>query len=238
MDLLKTQTGRVLVESHRGVEREGIPENSWTGIKAAYEEGADFIEVDVQLSRDGVPFLHHNYTLADGRWCHDLDWNELKEYEIEGERLPLLSEVLEWAQESEAKISLDLKPGFKQVGRLSMKTAQLIRDRNCWEHIMLLAWDHRELKQIKEAFPKATTRFTLFARPANLSDVAKAADCDAVGLSYGVARPEDVEELHAQNIAVSLGGMWQFDLDAVQNLDVDILGWGRPSEARQALGYT
>ena len=214
-----------------------MSENSWQGIKAAHEEGADFIEVDVQLSRDGVPFLHHNYSLADGRWCHAVDWNELKNYELEGERLPLLSEVLDWAQEVKTNISLDLKSGFKRFGRLSMKTAQLIQDRNCWESIMLAAWDHQELKHLKESFPKATTRITLFARLANLVDVAKAAHCDAVGLSYGVARPEDVEVLHAHNIAVSLSGMWQFDLNAVQDLDIDILCWGRPSEARQQLGY-
>ena len=51
------------------------------------------------MSQDGVPFLRHNYQLPDGRWCHDVAWNELKELKIEGEPLPLLEDVLVWARD-------------------------------------------------------------------------------------------------------------------------------------------
>ena len=71
LELLKSKTGRTLIESHRGVEGD-VPENSWSAIKLGHQLGADLIEVDVQLSRDDVPFLRHNYQLPDGRWGHDL----------------------------------------------------------------------------------------------------------------------------------------------------------------------
>jgi glycerophosphoryl diester phosphodiesterase len=69
----RTDTGRIFVESHRGAEKCG-PENSWPALEVAHHSGVDLIEVDVQICREGVTFIRHNYTLPDGRWCSTLDW--------------------------------------------------------------------------------------------------------------------------------------------------------------------
>src|SRR5688572_3504411 len=108
IELLKSKRGRTLIESHRGMEVD-VPENSWPAIQLGHQMGADLIEVDVQLSQDGVAFLRHNYTLPDGRWCHDMCWDELKDLEIEGEPLPVLEDVLVWARDAGAHLSLDMK---------------------------------------------------------------------------------------------------------------------------------
>src|SRR5262245_38413736 len=103
LELLKSKTGRTLIESHRGVEGD-VLENSWSAIQLRHELGADLIEVDVQLSQDGVAFLHHNYTLPDGRWCSNVSWNELKELKTKGEHLPRLEDVLVWARDTGANL--------------------------------------------------------------------------------------------------------------------------------------
>src|SRR5215510_8566143 len=112
LELLKSKTGRTLIESHRGVEGD-VPENSWPAIQLGRQLGADLIEMDVQLSQDGVAFLHHNYQLPDGRWCHEVAWNELKELRIDGEPLPKLEDVLVWARDAGANLSLDIKTFFR-----------------------------------------------------------------------------------------------------------------------------
>ena len=235
MELLKSKTGRILIESHRGVEHTH-PENSWPAIQAARDEKADFIEVDVQLSADGIPFLHHNYEMAEGGWCHALDWKQLEARTIGGEKLPLLRDVLVWARDEDVNLSLDLKPGFHPVGRLAKHVTQLIQTSDCWGHVMLLAWDHQELLAIKNSFPQATTRITFHGRGVDIVGSAKAARCNAVGLTYGVARQKEVEELHRNGFAVSLGGMWELDIQMVKELDIDIVCWGQPAEARKRLG--
>ena len=48
--------------AHRGYPRH-YPENTLAGITAALQAGARHLEVDVQLSRDGVPVLFHDATL-------------------------------------------------------------------------------------------------------------------------------------------------------------------------------
>lgn len=50
------------IVAHRGY-RQRFPENTLSGIAAAVACGARFIEVDVQLTRDGVPVLFHDDTL-------------------------------------------------------------------------------------------------------------------------------------------------------------------------------
>lgn len=235
MELLKSQSGRVLIESHRGVQR-ALPENTWPAIKAAQVEGTDLIEVDVQLSADDVAFLHHNYTLEDGARCPSVGWQELQTQRVGGEKLPLLRDVLAWAREEDVHLSLDLKTGFQEFGRLVNSVTALIDDHKYWESVMLIAWDHEELLELKKTIPQAITRILLHARPVDIVALARAAQCNAVGLAYGAARPDDIENLHSNGIAVALAEMWTFDVEMVEELDVDIVCWGQPLEARKALG--
>ena len=53
MELLRTTTGRILIESHRGCQ-DLAPENSWPALETGRQMGADLLEVDVQLSHDGI----------------------------------------------------------------------------------------------------------------------------------------------------------------------------------------
>lgn len=48
--------------AHRGWQRR-YPENTLPAIKGALDAGARYVEVDVQLSNDGVPVLFHDRTL-------------------------------------------------------------------------------------------------------------------------------------------------------------------------------
>ncbi|MCP3977732.1 MAG: hypothetical protein GY716_00180 [bacterium] len=56
-------SGDVWAVAHRGSSRVH-PENTLAAFDAAIEEGCDAIELDVQLSRDGVPVCWHDRTLA------------------------------------------------------------------------------------------------------------------------------------------------------------------------------
>jgi glycerophosphoryl diester phosphodiesterase len=85
------------VIAHRGASRER-PENTIAAFDEALRQGADGIELDVQLSRDGVLFVYHDRTLARAgggrRRVHALDAAELERLRFRGERIPRLDEVL------------------------------------------------------------------------------------------------------------------------------------------------
>src|SRR5688572_29337949 len=163
LELLKSKTGRTLIESHRGIQA-NVPENSWPAIQLGHELGADLIEVDVQMSQDGIPFLRHHYQLPDGRWCHDVSWNELKEIKIEGEPLPKLEEVLAWARDADANLSLDIKTIFSPESSLVKEVVRVLERTNTNGRILLLFVDHNELLQTKLAYPELAVRALLRGR--------------------------------------------------------------------------
>jgi glycerophosphoryl diester phosphodiesterase len=235
LELLKFKTGRTLIESHRGVESNDVPENSWPAIKLGHELGADLIEVDVQLSRDGVAFLRHNYQLPDGRWGHDLTWNELQELKIEGEPLPLLEDVLIWARDTGVNLSLDMKTFFKPKGILTKEVFRLLERTNTKDNVLLLFFDHEELFQTKLAHPELTVRALLTGRIVNLPEYLQKIKADCLSVSYGLFRPEDIEQIHSVDVALALVGYWNQNNDIFQQYDIDMLSVSSPVEGRKIL---
>lgn len=86
--------------AHRGLHRNGIPENSMAAFREALEGGYG-IELDIHLMKDGKLAVIHDASLkrtagADVK-IEDLTAEELPKYPLEGtdEIIPLLSQVLE-----------------------------------------------------------------------------------------------------------------------------------------------
>jgi len=97
--------------AHRGIPH-SFPENSLSGVRAALEAGARFVEFDVQMTRDGMPTVLHDDTLSRvGSSIDDadreigmLDWQSLSERtigepgrfgnEFTHERIPCLADML------------------------------------------------------------------------------------------------------------------------------------------------
>jgi glycerophosphoryl diester phosphodiesterase len=61
-DLFDHPSRGVLVAAHRGFHTHQ-PENSLAAIEAAISAGIDIVEIDVQVSKDGVPILMHDDTI-------------------------------------------------------------------------------------------------------------------------------------------------------------------------------
>ncbi len=87
--------------AHRGLYRDGVPENSLTAFELAAERGFG-IELDVQLSKDGKVMVFHDYDLSRMCGC------EKKFCELTAEELAELS-----LGETDQKI-----PTFEQVLKL------------------------------------------------------------------------------------------------------------------------
>jgi glycerophosphoryl diester phosphodiesterase len=234
LELLKSTTGRTLIESHRGIEAD-VPENSWPAIKLGHQLGADLLELDVQMSRDCVPFLRHNYQLPDGRWCSQLPWSELKELNIHGEPLPLLEDVLAWSYDVGAMLSLDMKTFFSPQGSLTKEVIRLLKKMDMQDRVLLLFMDHEELFHAKLAHPELTARALLTGRLANYPAYLQTIHADGVSIAYGMFHPVDVEQIHSIGAFVSLIQLWNLNSDLFQTLEIDIFSYGNPAEARKIL---
>ncbi|MGW2676117.1 glycerophosphodiester phosphodiesterase [Streptomyces sp. NPDC001436] len=100
---------------HRG-DPYRVRENTLASIGSAFARGADAVEIDVRLTRDGVPVLLHDETL-ERLWGHDVRLDavtapQLKE--LTGGGVPTLHEAL--AQAGAGRLMIDLPgAGFEAV---------------------------------------------------------------------------------------------------------------------------
>jgi len=107
------------------------PENTMAVFSAAVELGADGLELDIHLSRDGIPVVIHDESLertTDGRGLvSDASLEQLQQLdaggwfspEFKGESLPTLAEVLS-AFSGKLSLNLDLKEFSAGVEVLSL----------------------------------------------------------------------------------------------------------------------
>jgi glycerophosphoryl diester phosphodiesterase len=110
------------VIAHRGASAVA-PENTMAAFRRAVELGADCVEADMHLSRDGKIVVLHDATLARTTNGEGLVKNftlpELREFEagswfspeFKGERIPALEELLDFAGQADLSLYLEIKGG-------------------------------------------------------------------------------------------------------------------------------
>jgi glycerophosphoryl diester phosphodiesterase len=117
--------------AHRGLHGDGVPENSLAAFRAAADAGYG-VELDVLLSRDSVPVVHHDATVArltgqPGR-VRELTAGQLADLRLSGtdEHIPTLAEVL--AVLRDVPVMVEVKQGRLRVGGLEAATAAVLDD--------------------------------------------------------------------------------------------------------------
>jgi glycerophosphoryl diester phosphodiesterase len=115
--------------AHRGLHGDGVPENSLAAFAAAAGAGYG-VELDVHLSRDGVPVVHHDTSLVrfTGR---DARIGELTAAQLatlrlasSDEHVPTLAEVLRTM--GDAPVMVELKQDRLRTGALEAATAAVL----------------------------------------------------------------------------------------------------------------
>ncbi|MBK5993483.1 glycerophosphodiester phosphodiesterase [Streptomyces sp. MBT58] len=102
-------TTRITAVGHRG-DPYRARENTLPSIRSALDQGADAVEIDVRVTRDGVPVLLHDATL-ERLWGQDRRVDRLTHQEVlelTGGGVPTLAEAL--AAAGEHRVMVDL-PG-------------------------------------------------------------------------------------------------------------------------------
>lgn len=147
--------------AHRGSSKY-FPENTLLAFEAAYREKADGIELDVQMTKDGVLVVIHDETLdrttnAKG-YVKDYMYRELRFVDASYKfpqyfgmcPIPTLEEVLNWAQPKENfYVNIELKNNVIPYDNLEAKTIELIK-RFCLEdRVVISSFNHYSLAHIK-----------------------------------------------------------------------------------------
>ena len=236
MQLLRRDTGRILVFAHRTAS-EVAPPNSWSGLLAAADARADVIEMDVQVSADGVPVLYHQYRLPGGGFLAHAAAPMLDALDMgDGRPPPRLDEVLDWLRgQPDLALMLDVKNGFGQGVTPFMRVLESVRRADAVERVILGGWDHMGLLWAKRHLPGLTTCAFLRGVPLDLVALATRCEAGALSLDYDLCDTADIDALHEAGVAVILSNLFEPNFRYPIQLGVDGVQWGDPAALRFAL---
>lgn len=143
------------------------PENTLPSFKLALLAGADFVELDYHLTKDGVPLVIHDDTLdrtTDGtnRWggvklpvaarttaeLQTLDAGKWFDAKFAGTKLPLLSEALDTIQGGGGMTLIERKEGD------ASGMAKLLRERKLTNRLVVQSFDWQYVRELHALVPE------------------------------------------------------------------------------------
>lgn len=159
-----------IVIAHRGASAY-YPENTMSAIKGALAMNAEMIEIDVLLSKDGVPVVFHDKTLNDHTngtgYVQNHTVEELKKLDagswfhksFSDQKIPTLEEVLAFASGNIA-INIEIKTeavSDKVRGGIEEKSLKLVKKYNMENHVLFSSFDYRAIAHLRALDRKIPT---------------------------------------------------------------------------------
>ena len=238
------------IVGHRG-DRAEAPENTMTSLELAMDE-LDFVETDVQLSRDGVPVLFHDTTLervtGKRNSVGELDLAELRRLDVgswygdeyAGERIPTLDDFFTaLSSRDTARALVELKADWTVE---EVRTViDLVERHGLRSRVVLQSFSLETLFAAQRVSP-STPRIMLI-RELPAEPVALAERLGVIGFGTTAASvtavPGALEALHEAGVAVlcytlNTHDHWQ----EVSALGVDGIITDQPSELDEWLAVT
>lgn len=155
------------VWAHRGASGYA-PENTLEAFRLAAEQGADGVELDVQMTKDGELVVIHDERIdrvSDGRgFVKDYTLSELKKFhfnvlhpEYQDAVIPTLREVYECLGPTGMAINVELKTGIFWYPDLEDKVLQLTKEMEMEDRVIYSSFNHCSIQKILALDPDAKT---------------------------------------------------------------------------------
>jgi glycerophosphoryl diester phosphodiesterase len=234
-----------LIIAHRG-DSAHRPENTLASFASALEVGADIVELDVQLTKDGAVAVIHDPTVdrttdGSGRVA-ELTLQQLRALsagypgqfgsKYAGERVPTLPEVLAFLK-GRARVLIEIKReavSDDAAGGIEALSVEAVRRAGMTGDVALISFEPRALLRCRELGPEIK-RGHLFHRatPAEVVAGARAVECDLVMPEKSLLSDELMRMAREARLNVST---WVIDdaeeLRALLRYDLFAIGTNRP----------
>ncbi len=212
-----------LVLGHRGASGYA-PENSMAAFQMAIDQGADGIELDVQLTKDGEIVVIHDETIdrtSNGTgWVKDYTLAELRQFnynyqnrsnpwkagdQVLGEvvypeydqvDIPTMREVFELFAPTDLIINIEIKTGIVFYP-IEEKILAMTKEYNMLDRVIFSSFNHYTVMKIKELEPAAEVGFLYEDGTLDMAEYAKAHGVEGLHPAlYNLQYPGFVEETH------------------------------------------
>lgn len=205
-----------VVIAHRGAS-EYAPENTHSAFRLAIDMQAEMIELDVSLSKDGVPVVVHDETVdrttdASGL-VSSFTLEELRKMEtgawfseeFAGEPFPTLVEVLAYTKD---RIAVNIEVKTEAVtdearGGIIEKSLDIVKAEGLENQVIFSSFDYRVMKHLEELapeIPKAILYEKSQSGDKKPSELVKEYRVDAFNCSHRQLSDEWLEDLTSNNI--------------------------------------
>ncbi|MFX0188312.1 MAG: glycerophosphodiester phosphodiesterase [Candidatus Hodarchaeota archaeon] len=149
---MKEKEKKVIIIGHRGANSVA-PENTLKSFQKAIDLGADYIEFDIHMSKDGeIVVMHDSNTFAitgHKGLINRMTIEELKRLDCgDGEQIPTLRETIKLAK---GKIGLQIEIKAKD---LVDRMVEILREEDLIATSLISSFQHAELLKVKKIEPK------------------------------------------------------------------------------------
>ena len=253
----------LLIIGHRGASAHA-PENTLAAFEQAFCDGADGIEFDVHLARDGVPVVIHDASLRRttlreglvesfaseelraldaGTWFNLLH-PELAREEFTRERIPTLAQVFERFGARARVLYVEMKCDDTALDApLARSVVELTRAHGLADCVVVKSFAHDSLREVKRLAPEIRTAALFdrnWSRPllpkSKIVNAAARCGADEVSLHRSLLRRATTEVARARGFSVLV---WTVDtpfwLRRALALKLRAVFTNRPAEMRAAL---
>ena len=235
----KTGTSRKIkteVWAHRGAsgwDRQYAPENTMPAFIKAVEMGADGIEFDVQMTKDGELVICHDERIdrtARGHgYIKDFTLAELKKIDFGKPHveygfveIPTLEEVLQYTQKLDIKLNIELKTGIIYYDKIEEKTADMVRNFGMEDRVIYSSFNYYSLEKLRKYDSTANIGMLMGDDYVRIPEDINRLGAIAVHPPVGMVTRDYVEQCHKHNIRVHT---WTVDnpliMEKVSKMGID-----------------
>ncbi len=185
---------RTQVWAHRGASAYA-PENTMIAFEKAIQMGADGIELDVQMTKDGQLVVIHDETInrtSNGRgYVSQYTLDELRKYNFNNGfktnkpiNIPTLEEVYKYMGITSLMINVELKNSIMEYKGMEEKVIDLARKMKLEERIIYSSFSRESIAKIRKLAPDAKVGILYIGRWQEVQSYAKQIGITALHPSF------------------------------------------------------
>lgn len=202
------------ISAHRGASVK-YPENTMAAFVGAKNLGADWIELDVQQTKDKKIVVSHDTNLGRVTGVNkdiiDLNYDEIKKLDagsffdkkFKNEKIPLLSDVLEFANDNNIRLNIELKPTGKEID-FEKQVIDLIKEYHFEGRCVITSQIYDVLKNVKSVDKNIKTVYVMSIAIGDITDAeyadAFSVEANNVNSSLVTKVHNDGKELYAWTV--------------------------------------
>lgn len=207
-----------LIVAHRGASK-AHTENTIDAFRAAEEMGADWVELDVRVTRCGSIVVHHDNHLADGRMLRDLELADLPDH------VSTLEDVIAACGDMGVNIELKNDPtedDFDPEHRMVPEVVRVARAMLSRDKVLITSFDMGAINAVHDIDKSMPTGFLTMDEVGPEVSIGRTTAHDHVALNPWdeIVTARWVDEAQAAGLAVNV---WTVD-DPKRMKELDKLG--------------